>query len=77
MKKNIVILLFAGCSIYANTKNPKNLQIEKKIVVVNRTKCEIACDNIYTYCVNHGFTKEEARSYADAALKECKKLTIE
>lgn len=75
MKNFLLILLFTSCSIIAKTKNlDGNLvsEIDKDEV---RSKCEIVSSNVYNYCINHGFSENQAKVIAKASLKECNRIS--
>jgi acetyl-CoA carboxylase beta subunit len=76
-------MLFSSVSIFANTtkqyENKKSNETKKnKVEFANvRTKCQIVGDNIYKYCVDHGYSVIQASSIANAAEAECKRVSIQ
>jgi hypothetical protein len=75
MKKYIYILLISCGSMYASPIKPAKVLIKTAEIDVMRTKCEIVKDNVYTFCVNRGFDKEQAINISNAAFKECNRVS--
>lgn len=63
-------------SIFANTENLDETLINESETVVLRTKCQIVGSNVYTWCIDHGYSIIQASSIANAAETECKRVSI-
>lgn len=83
MKNILLVFLISSGSIFANAIKQEEIKehdwnlTENSETALYRTKCQIVRDNIYQYCIDHGYSQTQATSIANAAEAECKKVSIQ